>query len=71
MVKTNPALREEINPQKTSELLLNIYHILLQAYGYRNKWYGDTRDEIIIGAILTQNTNWLNVEKSLTNLRNS
>jgi len=71
MGKTSLALREVINSPKTSEFLLNIYHILLQAYGYRNKWFGDTRDEIIIGAILTQNTNWLNVEKSLSNLRNA
>jgi len=71
MVKTTPALREEVNSLKTRELLLKIYHILLHAYGYRNKWFGDTRAEIIIGAILTQNTNWLNVEKSLINLRNA
>lgn len=32
---------------------------------------GHTKDEIIIGAILTQNTNWKNVQKALANLRNS
>lgn len=49
--------------------LLNIYQILLDEYGLRNKWFGESADEIIIGAILTQNTNWLNVEKALANLR--
>jgi endonuclease-3 related protein len=52
-----------------TKLLLNIYDTLLTEYGYRHKWYGDTKDEIIIGAILTQNTNWSNVEKALANLR--
>jgi endonuclease-3 related protein len=52
-----------------TKLLHRIYSILLEVYGYRNKWYGDTKDEIIIGAILTQNTNWANVEKALANLR--
>lgn len=49
--------------------LLKIYQLLLYEYGLRNKWFGETADEIIIGAILTQNTNWLNVEKALANLR--
>jgi endonuclease III related protein len=51
------------------KLLHRIYQILQEEYGYRHKWYGDSPDEIIIGAILTQNTNWSNVEKALANLR--
>lgn len=39
--------------------------------GFLNWWPGDTKDEIIIGAILTQNTNWRNVEKAIHNLRDS
>jgi endonuclease III related protein len=52
-----------------TKLLHRIYRILREAYGYRHKWYGDSIDEVIIGAILTQNTNWANVEKALANLR--
>jgi endonuclease-3 related protein len=52
-----------------TKLLHRIYRILLEEFGYRYKWYGETKDEIIIGAILTQNTNWSNVEKSLANIR--
>lgn len=33
-------------------------------------WPGDTRFEILAGAILTQNTTWTSVEKALTNLKN-
>jgi len=59
-------------PEKpTAELLLEIYHSLVGSYGQRHKWFGTTRDEIIVGAVLTQNTNWANVEKSLEELRHA
>ena len=38
-------------------------------YGNQNWWPAETFDEIIIGAILTQNTNWTNVEKAIFNLK--
>ena len=44
---------------------------LLKRFGRLGWWPAETRDEVIIGAILTQNTNWSNVEKALSNLRNS
>ncbi len=50
--------------------LLKIYHTLLSFFGHRNWWPGDTRIEIILGAILTQNTAWKNVEKAIANLKN-
>lgn len=43
--------------------------ILHSRYGYTGWWPGDTPDEVVIGAILTQNTSWSNVERSLGNLR--
>ena len=49
--------------------LLQIYRILFEENGPQHWWPGETRDEVIIGAILTQNTNWSNVEKAITNLR--
>lgn len=49
--------------------LLQIYRILFEEYGPQRWWPGNTKDEIIIGAILTQNTNWTNVEKAITNLK--
>ena len=53
----------------TETRLQEIYDLLSAEYGRRNKWWSDSIDEIVIGAILTQNTNWLNVEKALANLR--
>ena len=38
-------------------------------FGPRHWWPGETREEIIIGAVLTQNTNWRNVEKAIENLK--
>jgi len=49
--------------------LIDIYNKLLEHYGYQNWWPGETQDEIIIGAILTQSVNWKNVEKAIKNLK--
>src|SRR3972149_2370495 len=48
--------------------LLEIYNILLKEFGPRNWWPARNRFEIIVGAILTQNTAWKNVEKAISNL---
>jgi len=61
--------RYQTHLNRMTKHLLKIYQLLLEEYGLRNKWFGETADEIIIGAILTQNTSWLNVEKALANLR--
>jgi len=45
------------------------YNALFAAHGPQNWWPGRTRFEIIVGAILTQNTSWKNVERALANLR--
>lgn len=47
----------------------DIYSRLYRFYGPQGWWPGDTRLEIIVGAILTQNTAWVNVEKAITNLK--
>ncbi|NOY12656.1 MAG: endonuclease III domain-containing protein, partial [Deltaproteobacteria bacterium] len=49
--------------------LMNIYRRLSERYGPRHWWPADTPFEVVIGAILTQNTNWSNVEKAIANLR--
>ncbi len=45
------------------------YRTLLAAFGPQGWWPGQTRFEIAVGAILTQNTAWTNVEKAILNLR--
>lgn len=54
---------------KTSTKLTRIYNILLKHFGPQHWWPGDTDFEICVGAILTQNTNWQNVEKAIQNLK--
>ena len=49
--------------------LLDIYHKLSYAFGPQHWWPADTPFEIAVGAILTQNTNWGNVEKAIQNLK--
>ncbi|MDF2873402.1 MAG: pdg [Sporomusa sp.] len=48
--------------------LHELYNTLLNAYGQRNWWPAKTPFEMMVGAILTQNTTWTNVEKALVNL---
>ena len=51
------------------EKLIRIYELLLARYGHRHWWPAETPFEVCVGAILTQNTNWGNVEKAIANLK--
>jgi len=53
------------------EKFLEIFNRLFERFGPQHWWPANTKDEVVIGAILTQNTAWKNVEKALNNLRNS
>lgn len=46
-----------------------MYKILYKAFGPQHWWPGDGAFEVAVGAILTQNTNWTNVEKAISNLK--
>jgi len=45
------------------------YLALVRRWGPQNWWPAQSRFEVIVGAYLTQNTAWLNVEKAMANLR--
>ncbi len=49
--------------------VLTIYHLLYRAFGPQHWWPGDGPFEMMVGAILTQNTAWSNVEKAIKNLK--
>lgn len=51
------------------EMLSRMYKKLYNAFGPQHWWPGETPFEIAVGAILTQNTNWSNVEKAIANLK--
>lgn len=46
-----------------------IYRKLFSCFGPQRWWPARSRFEVMVGAILTQNTNWSNVEKAINNLR--
>ena len=49
--------------------LLSVYRTLRRFFGHQHWWPGETAFEIIVGAILTQNTAWSNVERAIARLR--
>lgn len=51
--------------------LLKIFNILLETFGERHWWPGETALEVIVGAVLTQNTSWKNVEKAILSLKSA
>lgn len=54
-----------------SKQFLSIYKIFLNSYGHQHWWPGESPIEVMIGAILTQNTAWLNVERAINHLRDA
>ncbi|MEE9474626.1 MAG: endonuclease III domain-containing protein [Candidatus Hydrothermarchaeaceae archaeon] len=49
--------------------LLDVYNKLESHFGQQHWWPADTAFEVVVGAILTQNTSWKNVEKAIENLK--
>ncbi len=49
--------------------LMAVYRRLHAAHGPQHWWPGDSPFEIMVGAVLTQNTAWTNVEKAIVNLK--
>ena len=49
--------------------VFEIYEILFNHFGPQEWWPGDTPFEVMVGAVLTQNTNWVNVSKAIDNLK--
>jgi endonuclease-3 related protein len=54
---------------RRKELLHRVYDQLYSVFGPQHWWPAETPFEVIVGAILTQNTSWKNVRKSIENLR--
>jgi len=52
-------------PEKLALMYKNLY----ASFGPQHWWPGETPFEVAVGAILTQNTNWSNVEKAIANLK--
>jgi endonuclease-3 related protein len=50
-------------------LLVDLFRRLYKAFGPRHWWPADSPFEVAVGAILTQNTSWRNVQKAISNLK--
>jgi len=55
--------------QQSLPILREYYDALLQAHGEQHWWPAQTPFEVVLGAILVQNTSWVNVEQAIANLR--
>jgi endonuclease-3 related protein len=53
------------------ERLEEMFHRLHDFFGPREWWPGESPFEVMVGAVLTQNTNWGNVEKAIGNLKDA
>jgi endonuclease-3 related protein len=57
------------NLTETGRKLVGMFHLMFDRFGPQNWWPAETELEVMVGAILTQNTNWKNVEKAIANLK--
>lgn len=62
--------KSQFTPHTLSgQRLMEMFDLLLAHFGPQNWWPAKTELEVMIGAILTQNTNWTNAEKAISNLK--
>jgi endonuclease-3 related protein len=54
---------------KARTSISEVYDKLFAANGHQHWWPGDGAFEIMVGAVLTQNTAWTNVERAIANLK--
>ena len=52
-----------------NNIFTEAYQLLYDHFGPQHWWPGETAFEVMVGAVLTQNTNWKNVVKALNNLK--
>ncbi len=56
-------------PSMSQHPFIKIYQCLYDYYGPQNWWPAETPLEMVVGAVLTQNTNWKNVEVAISSLK--
>ena len=62
-------MRVDVDARESPATIPLVYSILLEHFGPQDWWPGDTPFEVMVGAVLTQNTAWTNVEKAILRLR--
>lgn len=61
--------RRNRRERKIVQILKRIYKNLYKHFGSQHWWPGDSPFEVMVGAILTQNTNWHNVQRAIDNIK--
>lgn len=61
--------RNSSPPEAIADQLRRAYVLMRERFGHLHWWPGETPFEVCVGAILTQNTNWTNVEHAIANLK--
>ncbi len=61
----------QVNTTSSITVLLKIYNKLHKTFGPQHWWPGETAFEIMVGAILTQNTNWRNVSAAIEKIKDA
>ncbi|MGB9761278.1 MAG: endonuclease III domain-containing protein [Caldimicrobium thiodismutans] len=64
-----PFMGQKLSDLKRKNILLEIFERLFQHFGPQKWWPAETPFEVCVGAILTQNASWKNVEKAIANLK--
>jgi len=62
-------MHERLVRESEKKRLMGLFNTLLDFFGEQRWWPAKTKFEVVIGAILTQNTSWTQVEKALIQLR--
>jgi endonuclease-3 related protein len=60
-----------VNTTSSNITFLNFYKTLFKTFGSQHWWPGETPFEIMVGAILTQNTNWRNASAAIESIKNA
>jgi endonuclease III related protein len=67
----NQSAKIRLNMSTLRPQLAEAYALLFDRLGPQRWWPGDSDFEVIVGAILTQNTSWTNVEQAIANLKSN
>jgi endonuclease III related protein len=68
-VTADPKAKAPPSLQLPSRRMRRLFEALYGAYGSQRWWPGETPFEVMVGAVLTQNTAWVNVERAIENLK--
>src|ERR1051326_8649579 len=64
-----PVSHAASQPPPDPGALRRAYTLARRRFGHQHWWPGDTPFEVCVGAVLTQNTSWSNVERAIANLK--